>query len=620
MQAPPALVEQPARESEIGNRKSAILAVAIALALPTAAARAGEVSAQLSTRETFVGVPVRVDIVVANADRHEPPVFPALVDAEVRGGQSSTQQNISIIQGVQSVRRTVTYTYQIIPKHSGKLRIPPVTVEVDGEKRSISLGEIIVSESETEDLLYVELTADRKGYYVGEVVNATLEIWLRPYAQRDYRMSANDMFRRIDFENSSWGEFADQLKQDNFRYRSDIRRDSTGQERGYFVYTVDKQIVAGSAGPLQAGDIRIVVDYPVKLGRSRDMFSFFEDRMGVVQSRPISAGVTSQAVEIKPLPTDGQPLYFNGAVGRYTMDVSARPTEVHVGDPITLTITMRGEGRLDALSAPPLARLDALTDGFRVPDEPLAGDVQGNVKRFTQSIRARSPDVAAIPALPFAYFDPNTEKYVTVSSEPIPIRVEAAEGASTALLGDAGGDAPRAPRRLTDVGSGIVANYTGADTLLATHAFQPGWGSAAVALVSPMTFMLCWLTQRRAQRLRTDVAFARRRRAARTAMSAISAVNAQHDSSPNAATAGRLAEAVLRYVADRCNLPAGGLTRAEAIQKLQGHGIDSMLVHRVNELLSQCEQAAYAHLAAGDSAQLAADAERCINEMEQAWR
>ena len=55
---------------------------------------------------------------------------------------------------------------------------------------------------------------------------------------------------------------------------------------------------------------------------------------------------------IKPLPVIDRPDDFTGAVGKYTMDVLAKPTKVKVGDPITLTINIRGEGNIQTIGEP----------------------------------------------------------------------------------------------------------------------------------------------------------------------------------------------------------------------------------------------------------------------------
>ena len=42
-------------------------------------------------------------------------------------------------------------------------------------------------------------------------------------------------------------------------------------------------------------------------------------------------------LDVKPLPSDGRPGLFNGMVGDFTIQVEAEPTDVRVGEPITLT-------------------------------------------------------------------------------------------------------------------------------------------------------------------------------------------------------------------------------------------------------------------------------------------
>lgn len=90
---------------------------------------------------------------------------------------------------------------------------------------------------------------------------------------------------------------------------------------------------------------------------------------------------------MKAPPKEGQPDTFHGAVGKYTMTVTATPQEVSVGDPISLNLTIRGTGRMDSLQAPRLASQESLTANFRVPGEELAGTVSGMVKEFSQTIR-----------------------------------------------------------------------------------------------------------------------------------------------------------------------------------------------------------------------------------------
>jgi len=124
---------------------------------------------------------------------------------------------------------------------------------------------------------------------------------------------------------------------------------------------------------------------------------------------------------VLPIPSDGKPRDYRGAVGRYRIITQADTKAVDAGDPVTLRIGVLGDGRMDLVQAPPLSEVSELTTGFKVED-PLAGFVQDYTKIFVTTIRPRSPDVTEIPPIPFSFFDPEKKAYETVYSDPIPLR------------------------------------------------------------------------------------------------------------------------------------------------------------------------------------------------------
>ena len=72
-------------------------------------------------------------------------------------------------------------------------------------------------------------------------------------------------------------------------------------------------------------------------------------------------------------------------MGRYGITVQAQPAEVSVGDPITVVIDIRDRtsgSRLDVLQPPILEATPELAEKFRIPTDPLAGEVYGDTKRF----------------------------------------------------------------------------------------------------------------------------------------------------------------------------------------------------------------------------------------------
>ncbi len=156
---------------------------------------------------------------------------------------------------------------------------------------------------------------------------------------------------------------------------------------------------------ISGSDITIIVSYPEEIGRARDPFEFgftTSRRNRVIKSRPIVQSAEVTPIEIQPIPVSGQPVDYAGAVGQFKFNVSAKPTNVAVGDPITLSLSISGTGRLDILQPPPLLEWTELTEAFKIPTDPMAGVVQGRRKQFTQSIRPRSDAVDEIPAIPFS--------------------------------------------------------------------------------------------------------------------------------------------------------------------------------------------------------------------------
>jgi hypothetical protein len=118
--------------------------------------------------------------------------------------------------------------------------------------------------------------------------------------------------------------------------------------------------------------------------------------------------------------------------------------------------------------------------------------------------------------------------------------------------------------------------------------------------------------RRRVLRLRDDHGYARRRWACRRALRRLR--EARHAEPAREAQVTALA--LCDYVADRCNLPAGGLTGAEAVDRLRSAGVPQELTGDVNEVLAACEQSRYAGAAVGTD-DIARRAARCVERLER---
>lgn len=583
----------------------------VIVAMTASVAIAG-VEFSISPGPYYIGAPFDLTIKVINESEHEPPTLPEIEGADVGEIFRSTQQTIINFKA----SRTVVYQFPITPRRAGPLVIPSIQIAIAGESMQTSPKTLTVSKSDSGDLLFVEVHPSRESIYLGESLELTLEIWIKQYLDRRNNFgTATDMQSCIDFRNSSWGLFGELLEDlRRLPVRHGQRTDAGGVEHQYYVYQLRRTVWPEKTDLLDLGNISIIVRYPLRVDRDR---TFFFSEARVTRARPVIAAPEMDPVVVKPIPTPGQPPWFNGAVGRYQFAVTAKPTEVRIGDPITLTMSLRGGGQLDLLQPPRLEKVAPLVEQFKIPDEMLAGEVKGNTKRFTQTIRARNDAVEEIPQIPFTYFDTASEAFVTLHSDPIPIHVAVSDrmAVSTMVESDTGS---RVSTRLTHRGEGILANYSDIDALLSEEGFATVPQTVAWIASPPVLFLFITLVRRRHTRLKFDVAYASRRTAKTTALRALQRAATAGERPDNLREeAACVLAAVTQFVADRCGSPEMSLTRAEAVQRLRQGGVSQERVRSIDALLDECESLQYAGSGSQRADALSARARHCINELQK---
>ena len=416
---------------------------------------AQDVSAQISSREAWVGSPIVLQIQVSNAKDYTLPESFEISGCDVQAaGTPSQSSRITIINGRRSESRSVTMQYLITPRREGRFQIPELEINVDGDVKTLQPISFVATKSETGDLLFVEVEGKKEKVYVGEPLELKLRLWIKPFGDRDQQVKLNEghMWQMISNQ-TSWGAFAARLQElaEN-RQRPGgetvLKKDAQGREREYYLYEIEATVYPNKPGKIDASDLQVVVNYPQALGRSRDPFvrlfgssplggnslakemmsddffsSPFGRRLSVSKSRPVVAEANVDSTEVLAVPADNRPEDYRGAVGHYRIVSEAEPVQVAAGDPITLRIGIVGDGPMELVQAPPLHQIENLTNDFQVTDQSLAGFVQDETKVFVTTIRPRSEDVSQIPPIPFSFFDPDKDAYQTVYTKPISIDV-----------------------------------------------------------------------------------------------------------------------------------------------------------------------------------------------------
>ncbi len=123
-----------------------------------------------------------------------------------------------------------------------------------------------------------------------------------------------------------------------------------------------------------------------------------------------------QPFTVKPLPDEGKPANFTGAIGSFTIDATLEPDTLSIGDIAKLTVTISGSGILDK-SKLQLPKLDeANFKQYQAEELPTKND---ELAKITASIVPVSTQQTEIANITFNYFDTADGQYKILQAEPI---------------------------------------------------------------------------------------------------------------------------------------------------------------------------------------------------------
>lgn len=565
---------------------------------PTFRAFGGDVEFAFSGRVVWVGVPFTAEIKIINASSFGDPLIPevdGLKSRVVPGVQESSFTRI--INGRATTRSTRTINVEFTPQRPGLFRLPPMEITVDGERFMSEPWAVVAEESKTGETLLVDVVGIGVPgeVVVGQPVELTLQIWIEAFRDDAARITLTEgnMWSLIDIGQSTWGVFTSTLQEFEQKRQRPSSQEVLRNDRTYYVYSilaVEHPVRPGSIDP---GEIRIVMQYPEGVRRERGIFN--RGNLVLAGARPITRVADVEAITVLPLPTEGRPAHFTGAVGKFSVRTSARPTEAAVGDPITLVleITDRStQARADLANLrPPLLRELPALDGFRIPEDPTTGtvDAASRTKIFTETLRPTSDAITEIPSIPFSSFDPELGRYVTVRTDPIPLTVSPSEhlDLESVLPGRTSTHGPTNTRTLTAIEGGLHANLPISPTMLRDERLSLDGFILAALIAPPFSVAAIALWVRRATR---NEAEPQRLRAAKARREATKELNRPGDAPQ------RVFAALTGLIAARAHLPSvfGTLTATEATDVARQHGVPPKEIAELEALLRTCESSQFA--------------------------
>lgn len=486
-----------------------------------ASAQPEPLGVRLSPTRVYVGSSATYTIVVDDADGSvtHPDIGPVDGLSFQRAGISE-QTSMSMLNGRTVRTRSLGLSFSVTPTRAGEFIIPPQTVVVDGVERRTRAARLVAVDPPLGAGEFV-INVPRREVYVGEALPMTMA-----WVPEDLDFSPTDISFFTGLNPEIFDDLDDPTAGPATRREGVVIGYNSGQalasmgvvtrdNRRKRALGVERLLVPKSPGTHTIGSAS--VRYSVLRGVRA------EPR--VVRAEPVE-------IRVLRLPREGRPAGFTGLVARdLAMSASVSNDEVNVGDPVLLSVTVRGDAPIERVTLPAPEELDVLDGSFRVGSEgwETETDPTSGTVRFTTMIRPSREGVDAVPAIELSYFNAAVGVYETASTEPVPLRVrETREVTAEDAIGEAaGGSRSRSTARLEairDASGGIHAITTDTSALVGESVglravWERPW--LIVSLVVPVLAPVGVLAWVRARSSGAGSERARRRRALRAGLRAL---------------------------------------------------------------------------------------------------
>ena len=381
----------------------------------TSVAQKVQFDATVSKKKLGVNERLRVDFEMnQDGDNFQPPSFQGFT---VVGGpnQSISQQWIN---GKKSFSKT--FSYFLAPNGTGNLKIGQAEITIAGDVyKTIPLGIEVTAavnnpndeagpQYAVEDQIHLVAEVSNSKPYLNEAITVVYKLYVSP-------QTAVNGWNEIDAP-----KFADFWSQSIDEKQFKVY-DGTYNGEPYRYVILRRTLLY----PQKTGDLTIE---PLALSLNIEIPTQRRDIFGGYITRPekLTVAANNRKISVKPLPQEGKPADFTGAVGNFDFDVTTTKKELNATESLDLDITASGNGNLKLFKLP----RPKLPSALEVYEPEHEEDINTGTSGMTGSISDRYtvvPQVKGkypIPQISFSYFDPKTDRYRTLTSKEIVIDVE----------------------------------------------------------------------------------------------------------------------------------------------------------------------------------------------------
>lgn len=333
-----------------------------------------------------------------------------------RNARTSSSQETRLLNGRAEYKITQRIAVDVIPSRVGSFTIPAYALDYKGARVQVPASTLtVINRSESaqptaNELVFLALEAPDE-IYVGQTVPVTLKL----FVEEGLNLNGYNSFERN----------ADGFTINGGPPEKSITSEEVANGRRYQVFNWPLKIT-----PIRTGkqDLSFYFELSVIVPRQRSRRSspfgnsILDDFFGRTERLNVYTKPTQ--IEVLPLPVEGQPKSFSGAIGQFSIGVSSDNKSTRVNEPIMLSLKLSGEGNFDRIQAPELPE----AEGWRSypPESDFEADSVNEfkgTKRFDYIFIPEKSGTLKLPEVSFSFFDPAVKEYIELTSPAIEIEV-----------------------------------------------------------------------------------------------------------------------------------------------------------------------------------------------------
>ncbi|MBX2995791.1 MAG: protein BatD [Bdellovibrionaceae bacterium] len=444
----------------------AALAAAVSLSFVSLSAWADvKVRSFADRKDMGQGDTIDVTVQVASNEAVEvgEPQVPEFPDFDLVNSWTTSSTSSKLVQGARGMEfqtlKQVEFHYMLAPQKQGLLTVPAFEINVDGKayktvpfsirvsgqgsgatqmpqgrrlgdedemdeaeaifnqllQRQGGVGrvpEVKAAPKNPNEAFFIHLDLDKTEAYEGEQITANWYLYSRG------NLLALDRLKFPDLK-GFWKEIIEEVPALNFT-----------QEVINGVAYRRALLASHALFPIKPGNA-VIDEYKVKATVQLPTSAL--GSFGFGQPYTYSRSSDRVKINVKPLPTEGKPQDFSGAVGQFDVQALVEHSEVPLNQPFALKLRFEGEGNAKLIELPPMS-LPAGLESYDTKSDAKFFKNGRSFKEFEVSLIPREPGTVTIPAISVSLFDPKTGKYYTKKTDAVTVKVVGEKSAADASM------------------------------------------------------------------------------------------------------------------------------------------------------------------------------------------